>query len=173
MKQLSVALMLVVGVLFGSGGVTQAYPPGPGTITVSDPTPDPGSTFTVTFHNCKVGEVVVFVFNGGPPISVVSTGDAQTGIGSATATFTAPNASGTYTGTATCGGVTLTFEISVVVPSTTLGGSGDSAVTAPDNSIVKTGSDNVGRKISTGAGLLALGAGLLLVSRRRRTVATA
>lgn len=158
MKQLTVALMLVVGALFAGGGVIQAYPPGSGTITVSDPTPDPGKSFSVTFHNCKVGEVVIFVFNGGAPVSVVSTGDAQTGIGSATATFTAPTKSGTYKGTATCGGVTLTFEVSVTVSNTT---------------VAKTGSDNVGRKVSTAAGLLALGAGLLFVSRRRRTAAIA
>jgi LPXTG-motif cell wall-anchored protein len=159
MKQLTVALMLVVGALLAAGGVAQAYPPGSGTITVSTPTPDPGAEFTVTFHNCKVGEEVVFVFNGGTPVTVISTGDAETGIGSATVTFTAPTVSGTYTGTATCGGVTLTFEVSVTVP---------------DTSIPQTGSDDVGRKVSTAAALLALGTGLLLVSRRRRrTPATA
>ena len=166
MKQLVVALMVVAGALFAGAGVTHAYPPAAPTITVSDPQPPPGGNFTVTVRGCLVGERVRFKFPD-PPVPgigtsvkvVVCVGPQGSQAGTATATFTAPNQGGVFTGTAKLlrTNVTLQFQVSVDVPTYT---------------VPKTGSDGIGRKTSMGLGLLALGGGLLLVSRRRRHAPT-
>ncbi len=160
MKQLAVAFAVVVGVMFVGAGVTQAYPPGSGTVTVSNSTPTAGDQFTVTYNNCQIGEPVTFRFNGGPPVTVITTGSSATGSGSASTVFTAPGIGGTYSGTATCLGTAVPFTITVQDP--------------PVVTIPKTGSDGVGRNLSIGLGLLGLGGALLVVAQlRRRTPATA
>ncbi len=166
MKQLVVALMVVAGAVFVGAGVTHAYPPGSATITVDNPNPPPGGSFTVTVQNCLVGERVRFKFPD-PPVPgigtkvqvVVCVGPPGSLSGTATATFTAPNQTGAYRGTAKLlrSNVTLEFRVSVLAP-------------VPE--VPKTGADGIGRKTSMGLGLLALGGGLLLVSRRRRHAPT-
>jgi hypothetical protein len=149
MRQLAVVVAVVVTALLAGGGVANAYPPGAGRVIVSDRTPPPNSTFTVTFIGCEPGRPVTFTFPGNPTVAVTTGAD-----GTASTVFTAPSVVGPYTGTATCLGSSIPFTIEVRRP--------------PVESIAKAGASGVGRNLTIGLGLIALGGALLVVARSRR-----
>ena len=148
LKRLAAALMITGASVFAGGAVTHAdYPPGAGTATISDATPDAGSTFTVTATACQAGETVTFVFQG---VTKAATCSGTT----ATASFSAPATGGAFTGTASYGtsGGTVSFTVNVPAP----GG------------LPATGSSGSNTTMTIAAVLLAAGVGIFLVSRRRR-----
>lgn len=152
MKRIAVALMATAAVLsFGSGVSAQGrdYPPGrPPTVSLSSPSPAAGAQFTVTANGCPAGATASFEFQG------------QTASGSTQTTFTAPTAAGTYAGSVTCGGTTVSFSVNV-------------APTAPNLPATGGGSSS-GTTTSIAAMLLLAGVGMFGVAqvRRRQAIAT-
>ena len=156
MKKFALALLAAAAVLLGfaAPAAAQVYPPDGIDVSVTDPTPPPGGSFTVTVEGCTEGDTVTFTFNGETQTDVVSGGVASV-------TFTAPTTPGTYTGTATCGGVAGDFSVTVQAPA----GGG----------LPATGADGIGATTTIAIGLLIVGLGLFAVAtvRRRQTVTTA
>jgi LPXTG-motif cell wall-anchored protein len=151
-KKVALSIVALAAVLFGlvaPAAASPQYPPSGLEVTVTDPTPSPGGTFSVTATGCAEGDTVTFSFNGETQTAVVSGG-------SATVSFTAPTTPGSYTGTVTCSGVAGDFGI--VVPS--------SGGTLP-----ATGSDGIAGTTVIAIGLLGVGLGLFAVAtfRRRQT----
>ena len=60
-KRVVAALGAGVAVLLvcAGGAGAQTYPPAPNTITVDDPTPDPGQVVTVTLATCRPGTIAL------------------------------------------------------------------------------------------------------------------
>lgn len=143
-------------------GTTTTVPPGAPFIEVIAGSPGPvNTTFTVRVSRCIPGELVTFVLpaNNDAPVTVTCIGNPT-----ATAVLDHPAVPGTYAGSADLQttGVVLPFTIvttDVVVIPTTIPG---------------TGSPFVGGTLAYGAGIVVLGAGLLIVARvRRRSTAPA
>lgn len=164
MKKFALALMAVSASIFGLSAVANAYPPAPDANEVSAITA--GGPFTVEVGCAPVGDDVVFTFNtaviadvcAAPtgPASLLSVAPAA---GSASATFTAPTAPGTYTGTYT-GAATGTWTVVIAAP------------VVPGGGLPATGSNGTSTMTIIAFGLFAVGAGLFGVSQvRRRTVA--
>lgn len=119
------------------------YPPQECLLSISDPQPAPGETFTVTATSNDEGGTIWFEFNGETKSATVSGG-------SATVAFSGP-APGTYTGIVTCDDKTVEFVINRAPP-----------VTPP------TGSDSTRSGLLIGTGLVGLGAAMTAVAHRRR-----
>ena len=154
MKRIAVALMATAAVLsFGSGVSAQeenpAYPipPAP-TVSLSTSSPTAGAQFTVTANGCPAGATATFEFQG------------QTASGSTQATFTAPTAAGTYAGSVTCGGTTVSFSVNVAPTAGTIPATG--------------GGSSSGTTTSIAGMLLVAGVGMFGVAqfRRRQAIAT-
>jgi LPXTG-motif cell wall-anchored protein len=156
MKKLTLAIMTFSLALFGFGAAASAgnvYPTNPPSVSVSNPTPAPGSTITVTMNGCVEGESVQFTLEG-------ETASGVTAGGSASAQIKVPTTPGTYTGTATCAsGTSAAFSITV---------------TTPSGGLPATGSSGMSSTVMISMILFLVGAGLLVVSqvRRRNPVAT-
>lgn len=163
MKKFALALMAVSASIFGLSAVANAYPPAPGVAVVSATVA--GQPFTVEVGCEPVGDDVTFTFNS---VVITAPCEAPTGAasllstapaaGSATATFTAPTAPGSYDGTYT-GAATGTWNVTIAAP------------VVPGGGLPATGSDGTSTMTIIAFGLFAVGAGLFGVSQmRRRTV---
>ncbi|TDT18491.1 hypothetical protein BDK89_4112 [Ilumatobacter fluminis] len=119
------------------------------TVTVSNGSPAPGSTFTASIP-CNEDSATVS-FNG--QSQTVSPSD-----GTATATLTAPTAAGTATGTFTCGDTVASFSVTVQ---------------ETDPIIPPTGNSGMSGTMGIAAVLLVAGAGMFGVSQFRRRQTTA
>lgn len=149
LKRLTTALMISAAALLAGGAAAQAdYPPGSGTVTVSDSSPDAGTSFTVTATNCQPGEIVTFSFQGATKTATCSASKT------AAASFAAPATGGVFNGTASYGtsGGTLSFSVNVAAP----GG------------LPATGSSGSNSTMMIAAVLVASGIGMFLVAQRRR-----
>ena len=194
MKKLAFALLAASALLFGVGLVAQAYAPPGGAIT-TPANPGPGQPFTTTV-NCTAGAGdVTFSFTGNiaATLTVACTpgsGTAsvmgfltQTPTGTATATFTAPTAPGTYSGTATQGGqqvgaftiviaqaATTTVPVTTAAPGATTVAPAVTTIspTVPGGGLPATGSGGMGTMTGIAIGLLVVGAGLFIVAQVRR-----
>lgn len=155
MKKFALALMVSAAGLFGMAPGASAYPPAAPTVSVQTPSLAPGGTTPVTLNGCPAGATAQVTLNG---VTTTGTADAS---GSATVTVTAPSTAGTFTGSASCGGASTPFTITVLAPATPPGG------------LPATGSDGIGATTGIAAGLLAIGLGLFGVSMVRRRQATA
>lgn len=172
MKKFALALMASAAMILGFSAMVSAYPPGSPPPTVSDPTPAPGSTFTVEVGCSPVGASVNFTLNSVPPQTVTVTCVARSGAlaggsmlvatptpGVARATFTAPTTPGTYTVSydgAAVGSVTVTVE----------------SATTPGGGLPAAGSNGTSTMTIVAIGLFAVGACLFGVSQFRRRSAT-
>ena len=184
MKKLALALMAAAAAVFGFGIVASAQTYSPAaSVPVA---PGPGSSYSVTYTNCVVGETITFNQAQSTPATVTGlcTGTSapalngsilglllpqQTANGTATGTFTAaPTAPGTYTGTGTGvnGTVTFSFTIPGQAATTTTGVPVTTA--APSGQIPATGSSGISTTTTVAIGLLVVGAGLLVVAQVRR-----
>jgi LPXTG-motif cell wall-anchored protein len=150
MKKFALAILASVAMVLGMGAVANAdYPPDAGSVTVNPVAPSAGAEFTVT-ATCETGEIVTFVFEG-------ETKTATCGATTASVTFTAPTAVGTYSGTATGSdnGDLGSFSITIAAPAT------------PGSGLPATGTDGTSTMAIIAIGLLLVGAGLFSVSRLR------
>lgn len=165
MKKFALALMAAAAAVFGVGMVANAYPPVPDAPGVSDSTPAPGGTFTVT-SACAVPETVTFTIPGDSDTATCEPGatgaflllQQTTPDGVATGTLTAPTAAGTYTVTITGSSSGDLGTVSVTV----------AAQTDPGGGLPATGSDGVATTTWIAAGLLIVGLGLFAVATVRR-----
>jgi uncharacterized membrane protein YgcG len=174
-------MLAVVALVGGASAAYAQYPPelAP-TLVISQESGPPGFTFTATVTNCTPGQTVVFVL-GDQRVEVVCTPVTL----QATASLTAPPGPGSYTVTATVGGVVLTATIDVVAapPSTlpdtggdngggTDGGGTDGGGTggggADGGALPSTGSNGVATTVRTALILVVAGGGLFFVARARR-----
>jgi LPXTG-motif cell wall-anchored protein len=161
-----VVLAAVVGL--GASATAQPYPPVAPTVTAPS-TVLPGATFVVVFTGCQPGETVHKELNG-VIVATSCTGAGgtgrlmQAGVGSATATLTAPTVPGTYIITATglTSGFTDTTTITVVGQTATTAATGGGGGGLPT-----TGSDNSSTLWIAGTAVI-VGAGLLTVGLKRR-----
>lgn len=134
-----------------AGAQVPPYPPRALIVTVSDPTPSPGQSITVSATGCLAGETIAFSLSGAGSLgSVVANAN-----GAGSVTFNAPTTAGTYTVVATCGGVTASTIITV-------------AAAAGGGGLPFTGSD-VGTLLVPGVAAIAAGALLIAVASARRT----
>ena len=176
-----IAALIMAGAAVGGSAIAEAGSNYPGdndpVVTVSASQVVTGGTFNATVTDCIPGENVQWNFNGQTPttqcLGASSSGFAffqSVGGGTSTATFTAPTAPGTHSGTATLtqSGETLTFTINVVASVTTTTTPVTTATPSPN--IPATGGSAT-TTITVAAVLLAAGAGLYFVSmaRRRKT----
>ncbi|MDJ0771447.1 MAG: LPXTG cell wall anchor domain-containing protein [Ilumatobacter sp.] len=181
MKKIAAALMIAGAALMAGGAVVDAYPPGSGPFTAEPTSPIPGQDFTITVDDCAVGEIVIFSFplpvgavvvnepcvaSGGTPAFMLGF-LAAPATGTASATFTAPDAPGTYTGSAEYSGRTLNFVITVQAAPTT------TTTAAPAGGLPATGSSSGNTTMIIATVLLLAGAGMFGVAqvRRRQVVA--
>ncbi len=183
MKKLILALLVTTAVIFGFGGVAEAYPPSGGGNTVSNSNPAAGADITFTTNQCVIGESVRFVLDGVSKDAVCAAGSAgssslqasQTS-GSASAMFTDPAVAGTYTCTIS-GSVSgdLGSVVVTVAAQTTTTAAPTVATVAPTSTggLPATGSDGIGATTGIAVGLLVAGLGLFGVAtvRRRQPVA--
>lgn len=119
MKKLITCAAALATTAFMSAGVADAYPPYPptaATVTVSDSTPAPGGSVTVTVSGCTEGEAVTFQLEGDTAV-VICGAD-----GTAAGTLDVPATAGTFNGTATLGsdGEVLAFSVVVTAPTATI-----------------------------------------------------
>ena len=132
------------------GGTAWAYPPENPVVQVSNPRPTAGGTTVVTYDGCVPGDTATFILDGVTESVVVG----ESGV--ASVTLEVPDTAGTFTGSVECaGGNTDSFSVEVLAP-----------VPMPT-----TGSDAFGGVARLGAVAVVVGAGFLVVSRRRRAAA--
>jgi LPXTG-motif cell wall-anchored protein len=146
-------LMCALFVVLAPAGVAsaQTYPPPPGGITPSDPTPDPGQTITVTATACAPGATVRFYFNGELFAEAVADED-----GVATVQLTIPADA--------VPGVTYTIQAVGCRPEIL-----STTVTIPGGGLPVTGSNSTFPLTKLGIALIGAGSVLALVARRQRT----
>jgi hypothetical protein len=125
------------------------YGPTP-TVTVSDTTPEPGQTITLTGQGCPANETVQILFDG--TVIASTTADAN-GNWTAQVTIPASATPGTHTLTSRCGAVVLNVTLTVPAPAA-----------AP---LARTGSDSL-PLARTGIALVTIGALALYAARSRR-----
>ena len=172
MKRLAAVLMIAGAAVLAGHSIASAYPVGGPTAGTSAPTTVAGSTFTVAVNPCDVGSIWTFTFQG-TTVSATCTaanhgafllGIIAPATGTASATFTAPTAPGTYSGTATSGTTTLTFSIVVQQAA---------PPAEPGGGIPATGSDSTTPTVTIAVVLLVVGAGMFGVAHLRRRSASA
>lgn len=177
MRKFALALMAAAAAVFGFGLVAQAqvYPPPALTVTVGSATVTPGADVVVTVTGCTPGTTVTVELEdvsvtvtceaaGGALGSIFGLIAQTEGTGTATATVTAPDEPGTYTGSVTTSdGASASFQVTVLAP------------TAPAGGLPATGSGGISTTTGIAIGLFAVGLGLLGVSqiRRRQAAGTA
>lgn len=104
-------LVCLAAVLVGAGPAAAQYEPGQPGFVLDPPVVQPSDQVGVIGTGCPPGSLVEVVVQG----QVVATTTAlDDGVGSFTATFTAPPQAGQYVVTVTCGGVTMTQILTVV-----------------------------------------------------------
>jgi LPXTG-motif cell wall-anchored protein len=173
MKKFALSLIVAAAAIFGTGVAAQAQPPYPPAAEVSPiKTAGPGDRFTVNVKGCTPNAAkkdVAFVFRGQDQNNLCSdvkgNSNALTdGTGTSSATFVAPMAAGTYTGTATgTDGFRVTFSVTVAAAPPVA-----AAPVVPVGGLPVTGSDGTSTMTMMAFGILALGGGLLVVSQMRR-----
>jgi LPXTG-motif cell wall-anchored protein len=164
MKKLAVALVMVGAIVVATTAPAQAsYNNGNSRApTMSATVVTPGGPFTVTV-GCLIGESIVFTFQGNT-ITVTCANNAfvqaATLDGTASATFNAPTAAGTYTGTVDYPAApTETFSITVQAVT---------ATTSPTTGLPATGSDSTGPTMVVAAFLVLAGIAMFGVAQHRR-----
>ncbi len=168
MKKIGLTFAAALALVFGvAQGVSAQYGPSAGGSDAA-----PGGETEVAVNGCQPGEQVTIDLPGfeNPPQALTRSvqtinADAE---GNAFTVFVAPNAPGTYPGTATCGVLTANFSVTVldVPPDTNGGGSG--------GQLPSTGSGGQSSITYVAVGLLVVGLGLFAVAgfRRRQPVTT-
>lgn len=132
------------------GGTAWAYPPENPVVEVSNPRPSAGGTTVVSYDGCLPGDTATFILDG--VTESVAVGED----GIASVTLEVPDTAGTFTGSVECSsGNSDTFSVEVLAP-----------LPMPT-----TGSDTFGGIARLGAVAVVVGAGFLVVSRRRRAAA--
>ncbi len=169
-RTLTTGVAVVVLIVAGAPAEGQApYPPAANFLTVSDTTLVPGQTFTITSGTYLSGTDVTFTFLSQPVGLGSAAVDAD---GVATLTATVPQASvGTHTVTANgtgADGEPLSVSTNVTVVATD---DGTAAAGTGTSDLPRTGGEPV-PVARIGAALLAVGAGLVFLTRRRRRAAT-
>lgn len=174
-----VVLAVALVALMAAPAAAQQYPPDENIITVSDTSPCPGQTVTVTAQAFFAGSTVDFRLNGQDPAVAHGTADAN---GKVTVELTIPagqaqgpleiKAQGSEFGNER-GYLELNAAVDVAAcnetPPTTAPGGGGGGGGGSD--LPKTGSDTTMTLVRVGVALAAVGGLLLAVStkRRRRT----
>jgi LPXTG-motif cell wall-anchored protein len=152
------ALAIVPTAAFGYGGTSYTDKG-----TVSDSTPAPGQSFTVTVHG-PAGTSVTLTITSNPASIAGTTTLVKTTNASGDATFTVTLAkAGTYTlvTTDTASGAVLSTQVVTVAAAGSAAASGGSLAT--------TGAEPLPILLGAG-GLLVLGAGGVVIAKRRKTV---
>lgn len=151
----------------------QQYPPAASFCTISDTTPTPGQSVTITCGGYAAGAEVTFTFFSAPVVLGTAVADAD-GQVSLTAEIPSYASLGAHTitasGAAAVGG-TLTQTIHLTVVGA---GSADAGTRVPgtvSGTLPTTGSNNSMPLARAGALLLAVGGVAVLVTRRRRAEA--
>lgn len=145
------ASTFVLGGALQFGATAWAYPPENPVVEVSNPRPTAGGTTSVSYDGCLPGDTATFILDG--MVESVVVGED----GLATVTFSVPATPGTYTGSVEC----------------TSGNSDEFIVEVQSLAVPATGSDAFGTSTRLGVAAVAVGAGLVVVSRRRRRSAAA
>jgi LPXTG-motif cell wall-anchored protein len=170
MKKFALSLIVAAAAIFGPGVAVQAKPYPPAADVSPIETTVPGERFTVNVKGCTPNGAkkdVAFVFRDQDQSNLCGKGNPNAltdGTGTSSATFVAPMAAGTYTGTATgTDGFRVTFSVTVAAAPPVA-----AAPVVPVGGLPVTGSDGTSTMTMMAFGILALGGGLLVVSQMRR-----
>lgn len=134
------------------GGTAWAYPPENPVVQVSNPRPVAGGSTQVQYDGCLPGDTATFVLDGVTRSVVVG----ESGL--AVVTITVPASAGSYTGSVECtsgNSDNFTVDVQSLPPMPTTGG------------------DAFGNGARLGVAAVAVGAGMVVVGRRRRSAAAA
>ena len=165
MRKAVFAAMLLLGVLSAATpAVAQTYPPAPAPLTLSSSTLLPGQTVTLSGGGADPGATVTITFASDPVVVATVVAD---GNGDFTATFSVPEdaTEGTHTISAISNGVVLATATVRILAST-------EENEETEGELAFTGSHTL-QWLGVAAGLIALGAVLLVTIRRRRAAASA
>lgn len=149
----------------------QVYPPPANFCTISDTTPTPGQTVTISCGTYLAGATVTFTFLSTPVVLGTVTADAN---GVATLTTAIPSDATlgdhtiTVTGESAAGPLTQTIPLTVVSAGA---GAGAGGVATGAGGLPRTGTDSSLPLARTAALLIAVGGVLVLAARRRRAEA--
>jgi hypothetical protein len=158
------AMALVLGMVVAAAPAdAQQYPPAANFLTVSDTTPTPGQTITITSGTYLAGTTVTITFFS-QPVNLGSGIASAVGTVSVQGTIPADTPLGQHTvqasGQTAAGPLTQSVSVTVVAAESAGGGtSGSLARTGDDSSIPLT---------RVAAVLVATGGALVFVARRRR-----
>ncbi len=190
MKKLALTLVAMAAVLFGTGPVVNAYPPGAGVVAVSPAggVVAPGGNITVT-GSCTPAETVTVTLGTATVTGTCSAaGTGPTGSAAALSSapaaggysivIAAPTAAGTYT-LRVVGSVSgslaadVTITVQATTPPVTQGGDTNGGTAAGGGTLPSTGSDSTSTALLIGFGSLLMGLGLFGTARVRRNQFTA
>jgi LPXTG-motif cell wall-anchored protein len=162
-----IALAVVLVGLMAAPAAAQQYPPATNSITVSDTTPTPGQTVTVTAQTFLAGaEVTVTLFSA--PVQLASAQADGNGVVTVDVTIPANTPLGDHTivasGQAVDGVLELTAAITVVPAGSGATGAGDLPRTGDDTSIPLA---------KLGIALAAVGGVITAFAAKRRKAAAA
>ena len=150
----------------GTRADAQQYPPAANFLTVSDTTPTPGQTITITTGTYLSGSSITVTFFS-QPVPLGSAVANAVGEGTLSATIPANASLGAHTitaeGTTAAGPLTQSVSVTVVAAD---GGAG--AGTGARTPLPRTGDDMSLPLARAAVVLVAAGGALLLVTRRRR-----
>jgi LPXTG-motif cell wall-anchored protein len=164
------ALAVTAALTLGAAAAGAQYPPPPNFCTVSDTTPTPGQSITLTCGTYVAGSTVTFTFFSAPVTLGSATADAN-GVVTATVTIPADATLGEHTITATgpaAAGGTLTNSVGITVVGAGQAGAGTFVPGTFTGALPRTGNDSSLPLARAGALLLAVGGVLVLAARRRR-----
>jgi hypothetical protein len=173
-RKLALAVLAAAAGFLGVGVVADAYPPAAMTAAASPSTVPPGGAVDVHVEGCVPGDPITITLEASSDTDTC-TGGAQTLTllfavatgGSADGVVTAPDETGTFTGSVT-GPESGEANFTVVVTSSTL-----EATAATTGTLPSTGASGSWTFVRVAVVLVVVGVGLLLVGQARRRRARA
>jgi LPXTG-motif cell wall-anchored protein len=171
-------LFAIAGLLVAVTALTMGTQPaaaqyaGAGTATVSNPTPTPGGSTSITACCFQPGTTVTFTLDGGTVVGTAVAG--STGAATATVTIPAGTSVGAHTITAAGSNITDGTPLTVTADLTVVAGVVVTAAPAATGTLPKTGSSFTTLLLTgAGVGLVVVGGLVVLAGRRRRDALTA
>ncbi len=173
MKKLTLALMLTVAALVGSGPAAHAYPPSGAVVAVTPPTVGPGGSITITITGGTPGQPIIINISINITIVIVvpATGTAVTQV-------PAPPRPGSYPGVASSpdtGEIPFTVEVGDDPTASWAASPGVSSAASPGSdgpvaaaTLPATGASGIRDLLGTAGGLVVVGVGLASVAHFRR-----
>lgn len=169
-----IAAMALAIVALAAPAAAQQYPPAVNSLTLSDSTPTPGQTITVTARTFQTGSTVTVTLTSNPVVLGSGTADAA-GIMALQATIPVNTPLGEHTitadGTAPDGSPLSLSASLTVVPAAAAGAGAGAGAGGGAGALPRTGTDSSLPLAKLGLGLAAIGGIITAVAAKRRKAA--